>query len=412
MRPDKRVLIVCQHFWPENFRINDIANYFVENNCHVDVLCGLPNYPKGKLFDGYSLFFKRHETHNKININRTFEVPRGNNSNIRIFINYLSFPLASLFHIPRLLFKKYDKIFIYQLSPVMMSIAGIIIGKIKKIETIMYVLDLWPENLYSVLSIKNRFLRNIVKKVSHWHYKKVDKIVVLSEYMKKKIKDTVNISEEKITIIPQSCEKLYETNIPDKTLEKKFGKGFNIVFTGNISPAQSFETIIETAVRLRKENINNINWIIVGDGMSRKWLESQVGKAKLPNFYFEGAQPIEKMPKYTYIADALVACLTKSESLEATIPAKVYSYIASGKPILLAMDGEAQTLINKTIKCGFAGPAGNSDIFYKNTKKLYGLPKQELKLMGNLARQYHFNNLERNLVMNQMYNFIFDLNKV
>lgn len=412
MKSNKKILVVCQHFWPENFRINDIADFLVEKGCQVDVLCGLPNYPKGKLFSGYSLVFNRHEIHNNINIRRVFEVPRGNNSNFRIFANYISFPIASLFHIPRLLFKKYDKILLYQLSPVMMSIAGIIIGKIKKTETIMYVLDLWPENLFSVLKVNNKLLRKIAGKISYWHYKRVDKIMVLSEQMKGKIKEVVDIPDEKIIIIPQACEKLYEKNVADKVLEKKFSKGFNIVFTGNISPAQSFETIIEAAKKLSQDNIKDINWVIVGDGMSRKWLEDEVKKAKLSNFFFEGFRPIEDMPKYTNIADVLIGCLTKSDSLEATLPAKVYSYIASGKPIILAMDSEAQDLIQNIIKCGFAGPAGDADSLYDNINKMYNLPESKRKEMGKLAHKYHFKYLERSLVMSQMYDFIFDLNKV
>ena len=114
--PNKQILVICQHFWPESFRINDIADYFVEKNVKVDVLCGIPNYPKGKFFKGYGYFKNKKQTHNGINIKRVIELPRGNNTNLRIFLNYVSFPFFSLFHIPKLLTKKYDKIFIYQLK--------------------------------------------------------------------------------------------------------------------------------------------------------------------------------------------------------------------------------------------------------------------------------------------------------
>lgn len=403
------ILIICQHFWPEQFKINDIADFLGEKNCEIDVLCGIPNYPKGQFFDGYGIFSKRHEIHNGININRVFEIKRGNNSNFRIFLNYISYPIASLFHIPRLLTKKYDKILIYQLSPVMMSIAGIIISKLRHTEMVMMVMDLWPENLFSVINIKNKFLRKLVTKISHWHYRQVDKIVVLSEKMKDQISKITIKNKTKVIVIPQACEKIYETNIIDKDLAKRFKDGFNIVFTGNISPAQSFETILDAAKLLKNDKINDINWIIVGDGMSRKWLESEVEKSGLSkNFFFEGQKPISDMPKYTGIADTLIGCLVKSEMLEATVPAKVYSYIASGKPIALAMDGEVQTLINDTIKCGFAGPAGDADTLYKNIKKLHSLTKSDRDKMGQNARKYHFANLERNLILGRLYDFIFD----
>jgi len=409
--PNKNILIVCQHFWPESFRINDIADFFVEKNCKVDVLCGIPNYPGGKFFEGYSIFKNRNQQKDNINIKRAFEIPRGNNSNFRIFINYISFPIASLFHIPRLLTKEYDKIFLYQLSPVMMTLAGILIGRIKKVETTMYILDLWPENLFSVLKVKNKIIRKLAAKMSNWYYKKADKIIVLSERMKQHVSEIPGIDSDKITVLVQTCEKLYETNIYDKSLHERFNDGFNIVYAGNISPAQDFKTVIAAAKKLRDDGIKDVRWIIVGDGMSKAWLEKQVNKNKLGDcFYFEGQKPIKDIPKYTEIADLLIGCLIKSELLEATIPAKVMSYIASGRPMVLAMDGEVQTLINNTIKCGFVGPASNPKELCSNIKKVHNMSKLERSKMGARASDYHLKNFERDIVLTKMHNFIFDLN--
>lgn len=404
----KKILVVCQHYWPETFRLNDICDFFVEKGCEVDVLCGIPNYPKGRFFEGYGYLKNRRQTRNKIRIERVFEIPRGNNSNLMIFLNYISFPFASLFHIPRLLTHNYDKIFIYQLSPVLMALSGILVGKIKKIETIMYVLDLWPENLYSVLDIKSRLLRKITEKISHWHYKKVDKIVVLSNKMKTLLKEITKIPQEKITAVPQHGEKIYEKSEHDNKLEQRFSKGFNIVFAGNISPAQSFETILDAAKMLKKDKINDINWIIVGDGMSREWLETEVKKNCLSdNFFFEGIKPITEVPKYQTLADALIACLSKSPLLDCTIPAKVTSYFASGKPVILAMDGEIQEIVNNN-KCGYAGPAENSAALYENIKRMYNTSKQERDQMGKNAKEFYLNNFERNINLNKLFNFIFN----
>lgn len=402
----KRILVVCQHFWPEAFRINDICDYLVENDCEVEVICGQPNYPSGKFSEGYGYFKKRHEIHNKITIHRTFEIPRGSNSNLRIFLNYLSFPIASMFHIPRLMFHKYDRIFIYQLSPVMMGISGLMLGKLKRIPTITYVLDLWPENLYSVVRIKGKFWRWFAAKNSHWYYKKSDKLIALSDRMRGKLVKVTSKSANEILVLPQTCEKIYEVPIKDQALLNKFKDGFNIVYAGNISPAQSFETIIEAAKILRKENIN---WIIVGDGMSKNAVEASVHKNNLSNkFFFEGQKPVDDIPRYNYIADSLIGCLVKSDLLEATIPAKVMSYIASGKPMILAMDGEVQTLINKTIKCGYAGPTGDAKALAKNIQQLINMSVSERKAMGLRARKYHFANFERNLILKQLQNFIFN----
>jgi glycosyltransferase involved in cell wall biosynthesis len=226
--------------------------------------------------------------------------------------------------------------------------------------------------------------------------------------MKQQLITITDIAPAKITVIMQTSEKLYETNIHDERLAARFKTGFNILFAGNISPAQSFETIIKAAKRLKRNGITDINWIIVGDGMSRKWLEVEVKKAKLSDsFYFEGFKPMEDIPRYTDIADALIGCLVRSDLLEATIPAKVMSYIASGKPMVLAMDGEVQKLVNNTIKCGFVGPTGNATVLADNIHKVYALPKTKRQQMGDRGRAYHFKHFERTMTLEKLYSFIF-----
>lgn len=403
-----KILVVGQHFWPESFRINDICDFFIEKDCDVDVLCGIPNYPKGQFFEGYSYFRNKKQRHNGINIDRVFEIPRGNNSNLRIFLNYISFPIASLFHIPRLLTKKYDKIFIFQTSPVIMAVPAIIVGRLKKTETTMYVLDLWPENLFSVLNVQNKFLRKLATRISNWHYRHTDKLITLSSKMRERLIEAVKISQDKIIVLPQACEKLYEKDIKDHKLADRFKNGFNILFTGSITPAQSFETVIEAAKKLSQEDIKDINWIIVGDGMSRKWLEEEVKKAGMnENFFFEGLKSVEDIPKYTTMSDLLIGCLVKSDLLEATIPAKVMSYFAAGKPLVLAMDGEVQELVNKTIKCGLAGPTNDSDVLAKNIRAIYNMPPKERQVMGKRGRAYHLKHFERNIILNQLFDFMF-----
>lgn len=402
-----KVLVVGQHFWPEGFRINDICDYFVASGVDVEVLCGMPNYPKGEFFQGYSWMGPYKEEHEGVVIYRAPELRRGDNSSLRIFLNYVSFPLASLLHLPRLMFGKYDKIFLYQLSPVMMSISGIILSKLRGIESTMYVLDLWPENLFSVLNIRNKLFRRIAEKVSHWHYRQPDKIVVLSEQMRAQIKDITGLPDDKITVVPQACESLYEREIHDPVLAEQLGDGFKVVFAGNISPAQSFETMIEAAQILKSEGLTDIFWIIVGDGMSRGDVEKEVDRRGLREvFRFEGHHPVGDIPKYTTLADVLVGCLVKSELLEATVPAKVMSYIASGRPLVLAMDGEVRSLVEDEAKCGFVGPAADSGALADNIRAMYQASGDKRQEFGVRGKAYHFANLERSIVLERLKRFV------
>ena len=403
----KRILIVSQHFWPETFRVNDICDGFVEKGFDVEVLCGIPNYPAGQFFDGYGIRKNRRQVTDKgVKIRRCFEIKRGNNSNLRIFLNYISFPASSVFSLPYLMRQKYDKIYLHNTSPVMMSLAGILLGRIKKIETTMYVLDLWPENLYSVLNIRSKLLRGIAMRVSNWYYRKTDKLIANSQKLRALLIDRIGKDESKVVYIPQFCEKIFESAVVDEELTARFSGSFNMVFTGNISPAQSFGTVIGTAKILKDKGYADIKWIIIGDGMSKKWLVDEVNKAGLTDcFTFIGRVPMEDIPKYTHIADGLFACLNKTDMLECTLPAKVFSYYAAGKPIILSMDGEIQQIIKES-KAGYAVDSENIQGLADAVEKLYKTGKEERAQMGESAKAYYFEHFERDMNMDKLMRFM------
>ena len=403
----KRILIVSQHFWPEQFRINDIVDYAIEHDFVIDVLCGRPNYPSGKLAEGYTLWNRRKEMHDGATLYRSLEIPRGNNSSVRIFLNYITFPLTSLLWVPRLLTNKYDAVFIYQLSPVYMGLAGLLIGKLKRIPTTTYVLDLWPENLYSVLPIKNVLARKFLRASSVWFYKSSDKLIALSQQMRSHLLDVTGKPESRVIVIPQIAERVYETRVSDQQLKRRFEGTFNLVYQGNISPAQSLETIVEAAGILRSRGFSNMRWVIVGDGMARQEIEALVQQRGLSEiFSFEGHHPIEDMPKYSEIADVLIGGLVSSQMLEATIPAKVFSYIALGKPMVLAMDGEVAALINDEVGCGFVGPTEDAQTFADNIQRVHDLSNADREALGRRGESYHQKYFKRELMMNTLLSFV------
>jgi len=402
----KKILVVSQHYWPESFRINDIVEGFIESGYDVEVLCGIPNYPAGQFYAGYGYFKNRRQFEGGVKIRRCFEIKRGSNSNLRIFFNYISFPIGSLFSLPYLLRQKYDKIFLFNTSPVMMAVTGILLGRMKKIETVMFVLDLWPENLYSVLKIKNKLLRKIAFRVSNWHYRKTDKLIANSQKLKSLLLKRTGKDADKVEYIPQFCEKVFENVILNKDLEDRYSGKFKLVFTGNISPAQSFETVVSAAKILMTKGYSDIEWIIVGDGMSKHWLENEVKKEGLSDcFTFIGHVPINEIPEYTYIADVLFACLSKTDFLDCTLPAKVFSYYAAGRPLLLAMDGEIQDIV-KSSGAGHIVDSGDFEGFANAVIKLYETSAQERVIMGDAAKRYYFEYFERNMNMEKLIRFI------
>lgn len=409
----KRILIVGQHYWPETFRITDIAEGLVERGYAVDVLCGTPNYPSGKFFKGYGFFGEKHEIHNGVNIYRVPEIPRGNNSSIRIFINYISFPFFSLFYIPFFLFRSYDRVLAYQLSPVFMSISAIIIAKLKGVPLYFYVCDFWPHSLFSMLQIKQQWLLSFTTKMSYWHYRRSDGIMGVFKGMQERFISEVGIPEEKTLYIPQAPEKIYELQPRNKELANRFKGTFNITFAGNINPAQCFDVITQAAKIVKDKGYKDIRYIIIGDGMSRKWLEEEVVKLGVDDqFVFEGLQPVEKVPEYQTIADATIVALSKSPLFSYGIPAKVYSYMPAGKLVIGAMDGAGKDLINNLAECGVCVDSGDIKGLAKSIEAVVTMKKADRIAMGQRGRDYYFKHFEREANLTRLEEFVFNNNRI
>ena len=408
----KKILVICQHFWPETFRITDLSEGFVENGYEVDVLCGIPNYPAGKFFEGYGVFKNRRQTYRGINIIRVPEIPRANNTNLRIFLNYISFPFFAMFYLPKLLLGHYDRVLVYQLSPVFMALPGIIVAKLTNAKLYIYICDFWPHSLFSILHFKNKILINAITKVSYWHYRRADGILAVFKGIQTRLITDVGIDKCKTLYVPQAAEKIYETEIQDKALQKRFRGKFNIVFAGNINPAQSFETVLDAAKLVKAQGYKDINYIIIGEGMSKKWLMEEVMRLGLKDYFsFEGFKPVAEVPKYQTLADALIVALSQSSLFEYGIPAKVQSYMASGKPIVGAMDGEGKHLINNT-GCGICVDSGNSSGLAAAIIKLVEMEPRERIKMGSRGRKYHFKHFERDYNLNRLIEFVFNDKRV
>ena len=402
----KHLLIITQHFWPENFRVNDLAAGLIEDGYQVDVLCGLPNYPKGEWFDGYKYTGPRKEVHNGITVYRAGEIPRKGNTGVRIFLNYVSWPFFALFNLWRLK-GPYDAVLCYNTSPVLMCLPAILYAKAHKIPCTNYVLDIWPENLYSVLPVSSSFWQKIALRVSDWHYRRCDRLIAMSDSLRLRLLSRTGKADRFVTVIPQHCEDFYAIPIEDKALKQKYAGSFNLVFTGNFSPAQSLETVIRAAVKARSLGAERLRLLMVGDGMSRNALEALTDELSARDTVtFTGSVPPADIPKYTVIADGLVASLSDSPDLGLTVPAKIASYMAAQKPLLVSMDGEGSKAVQQA-GCGFASAAGDVDALCENILALYRLSADERTAMGKKAFDYYRKNYTRRAVLDRLENFVF-----
>ena len=406
MPSQKKILVVTQHFWPENFRINDIVEGFLQDGIAVDVLCGLPNYPKGEWFPGYSAAGPFEEEWHGARLYRCKEVPRRGNTSVNIFLNYVSWPWYAAHALHRLP-GRYDAVFCFNTSPVLMCWPAIRYAKKHHIPFTNYVLDIWPENLYSVLNVKNKALRAIAQGVSDALYKKADRLIAMSEPLQQRLCQRTGMPPQKIAVIPQYCEDFYAVPQPDAALQAQFGGRFNLVFPGTFTPAQSLETVITAVQDARSRGADMLHLLLVGDGMSRAALEAKVKELHAEDAVtFYGSVPATDIPKFTALADALIVCLSDSPDLGLTVPAKVASYMAAGKPILASMDGAGNAAV--AAAGGLSSPACDAAALTDNLLALTRMDAAQRAAMGQSAKEYYLAHYRRSELLRKLEHFILE----
>jgi len=371
-----KILIVTQYFHPENFRINDFAEGFVEKGHEVYVLTGTPNYPKGKFYKGYGIFRKNREFYKNIKIYRSPIIPRGSGSSIMLVLNYISFVIGGSFRALFLIKKEIDLIFVFQGSPVTIALPAIFIKKIKKIPICVWVVDLWPESVISASNLKSELIPNLLLPIVKYIYKSCDLIWVSSKGFINSITQK-GINPRKVSFFPQWAEPVFKSVKYKNYLFNKIPEeSFKIMFAGNIGEAQDFPSILEAAKLLQE--YSNIHWVILGGGRKEKWVRKRIDELNLEsNFHLLGSYPLEKMPEFYSQANCMLLSLKREYIFSITIPAKVQSYMACKKPIIAMIDGEAKKLIDST-NSGLSCPSGSPKLLAENILNLSKMSKNEL----------------------------------
>ncbi len=383
-----RILICTNHFFPETFRCNDMAFELANRGYDVTVLTAIPDYPKGKYFDGYGVFCRRRETVNGVKVIRGFIIPRGNGGGIRLLLNYLSFFISSIIlSIYVGLFKRFDQVIVHETSPVMIGVPGVIAKKLQRIPMLFWVLDLWPESLKAAGGINNRHVLGMFESLTKWIYRNSDKILMSSKGFETSILKKGDFSD-KLVYFPNWADRaLGQIENGELKIDNfEWPNGFIVMFAGNMGEAQDFDHIMEAALKLK--NHQDIHFVFVGDGRKRPWVESYCMDHNLQDtVHWVGRHPIEAMPFFFEKADIMLMTLMDIEIFNLTAPAKLQAYMSAGKPILAMMNGEGPRIIEDA-KCGLSVPAGDSSALADAILQLSKMDKTYLMKMGGNGKLY------------------------
>jgi len=322
--------------------------------------------------------------------------PRKNGRFHHLILNYLSFVFfATIIGLPKVLFKKYDIVFSWGTSPILMAIPGIFAAKLKRKPHYVWVQDLWPETLSAVGATKNPLLLNIVGLVVKWIYKNSYKILIQSQFFKSSILKWGG-KEEQIMYYPNWAEEIFEK---DKSKPQSQTQDFKILFAGNVGIAQNMGLIVDTARLITHEKIV---FHIYGEGSSKKWLGEQIIKYNLQNkIVLHARLPVEDMPQLYRQHDALFVSLKKEPAFEKVLPAKVQTYLTSGVPIIASGEGELNRVITAS-GAGFCAPPEDANENFESILKLYKLTAEQRISMGIKGQEFYNKYFTREHLINQL----------
>ena len=387
----KKILVVCQHYYPENFQITPICEQLVKDGYDVTILTGLPNYPTGIVPDEYKKGH-RDEIINGVHVVRGYEIGRRKGP-LWLAINYVSFTLSFL-HKVNVLSGDFDIVLVYQLSPVLMALPGIKYANKHKVPLMIYCCDLWPESMKMYIKNEKNILFRIMKRMSQKVYSRADVLAVQSKSFIDYMEQTHGIKRDKMIYMPAFADETY--------LETDFTSDDNLVdfvFLVNLFIAQNLISVLEAVNKIK--DVPNFKVHFVGDGSCLGQMKEFVNNNGLEDIVqFYGRRPVEEMPKFYKLADACLVSLKADNATGLTLPSKVQGYMAAGLPIIGMIDGSAQEVIAEA-KCGLCVNADDVDGFARVMKNFIE-NKEEYRDFGLNGRKYFKDNFNKRKLLDSI----------
>lgn len=405
-----KLLVVTQYFWPETFRVNDLALGLQALGHEVEVLTGMPNYPRGSLYPGYGWLRPAGEYFEGVRVVRVPLVTRGRSKGLRLMINYLSFAAMACLLGPLRCRGRYDAVLIYEPSPVTVGLPGLLMARLNNAPALFWVQDLWPDTLEAMGFSPTGFIARCAGWLSDLIHRRCDCVMVQSRAFIPRL-EARGVPPSRIAYLPNWAESFYRPPSPQENITDPMAhiSGFRIVFAGNIGSAQSFETIVHAASRLR--TVADLHWVVLGDGNMKEWLATEIAKQDLGGqFHLLGQRPAEEMPAYFARADVLLVTLRADPVFALTIPSKIQSYLACAKPVVAALDGEGATVLRES-GAGVICAAEDGTALAEAVLAVHRMSPEERAACGARGRKYYEDNFARGLLLSRLNGWIVQLDR-
>lgn len=381
-----RILIFSQWFDPEpTFKGLVFARELVRHGFDVEVVTGFPNYPGGKVYPGYKIRWIQRERIDGVEVTRLPLYPNHDQSAFKRVLNYASFAASSLFY-GLFIAKRADVMYAYH-PPLTVGVAASLIRWVRGIPLVYDIQDMWPDTLRATGMLNNPSALGLVGRVCDWVYRCADQVVVLSPGFKRLLVER-NVPERKIEVIYNWADESALSK-PTGTLPANFPERdrFKIVFAGNMGKAQALDTVLQAAEILQGRG-SRVFFVMLGGGVEVNRLKERTNALALDNVVFLPAVPMAEVGAVLSAADTLLVHLRKDPLFEITIPSKTQAYMVVGKPLLMAVNGDAADLVKKS-NSGLTAESENPVSLADAAQSLADMPTFELEAMGVRARQFY-----------------------
>jgi lipopolysaccharide/colanic/teichoic acid biosynthesis glycosyltransferase/glycosyltransferase involved in cell wall biosynthesis len=377
-----RILIVTQWFDPEPaFKCLELAQQLVSHGHKVEVLTGFPNYPQGKLYPGYRMRLWQKELVGGIPVVRVPLYPSHDRSAVRRALNYVSFAATAAILGPALVAKP-DVIYVYH-PPGTVGFPALVLRRWFRVPVVYDVQDLWPDTIAATGMLRQVQAIRLVDGLCRFVYRHVDSVVVQSPGFRKALMAR-GAAADSLRVIYNWAPRQTANELRPYTHD---GGTFTIVFAGTMGIAQGLDTVLDAAQEC-VQTVPRARFVLIGDGVDLERLKRRAVAMRLPNLEFLGRQSLVATQAILAGAGTLLVHLKDDPLFAITIPSKTQAYLASGRPILMAVRGDAADLVVRA-GAGILAQPGDSKSIAAAVRLLAEMPEEQRERMGRAGREFY-----------------------
>ncbi len=383
-----RILYLTHNFQPEPmFWALPLAKEFVRQGHSVQVLTGFPNYPGGKIYDGYRVRMLQREVLDGVDVVRVPLYPSHDNSSLKRILCYATLGIsASIIGLWSI--KKADVAYVMQ-GPMTLGLPAMVFKLFKRMPYVIHVQDLWPDSLLAGGMFNSSIGLKMLNVWCNWVYKHAARIITITPGMKQRLIER-GVPETKIEVVYNWCDAAQVCpSQKNDELEKslKMAGRFNVIFAGNMGRAQALESVLDAA-KIVADQKPEIQFVFIGSGVCVDGLKQKAADMGLTNVLFLSRLPVSEIGEILNLADVLFVHLKKDSLFEITIPSKIQSYLAAGRPVLIGVSGDAASLVRQA-NAGLSCEPENTDSIAETVLTLYAMPKDDRERMGENGKQFY-----------------------